>query len=535
MLARVFAGGLFAVMLLPAQAPPVSSIPNPVPNGEWVADTAGLFSDADRERVRALLRSIHRSTGVQFAVATVPAGGTREYAIQVFQHWALGTAKDNNGLLLLLSKEERAIEIVTGKGLDAVLSDTELQKALSSMRSGGNALEGVKTIGASIKGFDRTQPVPMQALLIAAGISGLLGLGGAAWFLRHAVSPVLLPEEGIRQETKHYPNGQLHKSEFATRNGTSFLRQQASALAPGYDKYAQTPLYVAAAGLTVFAAATAAWIVAGLRFNLEPSFSITAGIASALSGLGVVALYKPHAGRISAWLQPFAVSSLASAALFWLIFRDRFFSDFGFAVYAVGGFVLAASALINGLVVYVLQDNGRRKLRYACAKCRGEVNEIPQHEIENYLRGWEARSRQEYITYFRGWRCPSCRPEPAGRGAYVVYAVGYENLVCEKCSRPAISITNEKGGWAVRRCFACGHENRKQSPKGKKNRKGSGTAGVVAATGAIAASAYESGSYDNDDDYSSYDHNSSSSSWDDSPASGGSTDGGGASGNWNND
>jgi len=531
MLARVFAGGMFAMMQIAAQAP-VSSIPNPVASGEWVADTGGMFSDAERARLRGLLRSIHRSTRVQFAVATVRAGGTREYALQLFRHWALGTAKDNNGLLLLLSKDERAIEIVTGKGLDAILTPAELQKAINAMRSGGNALAGVKTLGASIKGFDRSESIPMQALLIVAIVSGLVGLGGTAWFLSSASRPVLLPRDGIRQETKHYPNGQLHKSEFATRPEASFFRQQASSLTPGYDEYARTPLWMATAGLPVFAAAVAAWIVGTFRFDLEPSMRVATPLVGALSALGVLALYKPHAGKMLAWLRPFVLGGLASAAVFWLIFRDRFLSDFSFAVYAVGGFVLAAGALITGLVIYVLLDNGRRGLRYACEKCRGSMQEIPQNEIENYLREWEPRSKREFIAYFRGWRCPSCKPA-TDRGAYVVYAIGYENLVCAKCSKPAVHITNEKGGWTVRRCFACGDETRKQAPK--KGKKSAGTPGVgaAAASAAIIASSYESSSYDNDDDYTDYSSNNTSSSWDDTPSSGGSTDGGGASGNWN--
>jgi uncharacterized protein len=93
---------------------------NPAVSGEWVADEAAMLSDADHSRLRALLQRIHRRTDAQVVVLTVPritGMGSRDYATKRFNEWRLGSADKNDGVLVLLARQERFIEIVTGSGL----------------------------------------------------------------------------------------------------------------------------------------------------------------------------------------------------------------------------------------------------------------------------------------------------------------------------------------------------------------------------------------------------------------------------------
>jgi len=88
--------------------------------------------------LQQLLDLIHLETGSQCAlVALVGLQGQgnevlrfRRFATNLFNHWGVGSAQHNNGLLLMLFKEDRRLEIVTGTGMSTVLPD----KWLSDMQ-----------------------------------------------------------------------------------------------------------------------------------------------------------------------------------------------------------------------------------------------------------------------------------------------------------------------------------------------------------------------------------------------------------------
>jgi uncharacterized protein len=92
----------------------------------YVNDTAGLLSAETRSQVERFLRDFERSDSTQIAVLTVPSleGEDLEgYAIRVAQAWGIGQKGKDNGALLLIAKEERAVRIEVGYGLEDRLTD----------------------------------------------------------------------------------------------------------------------------------------------------------------------------------------------------------------------------------------------------------------------------------------------------------------------------------------------------------------------------------------------------------------------------
>ncbi len=91
-----------------------------------VMDEARILSPQTRQGLDRLLRRLHQSGGTQIAVLTVPdLGGVplEEASIKVAEQWQLGSAKEDNGVLVLVALKERRIRIEVGQGREGVLPD----------------------------------------------------------------------------------------------------------------------------------------------------------------------------------------------------------------------------------------------------------------------------------------------------------------------------------------------------------------------------------------------------------------------------
>ena len=91
-----------------------------------VVDNADLLPPADEAALTAQLAALERATSRQLVVATVPDMGgydIEEYANGLFRQWQLGQRTANNGVLLLVARQERKIRIEVGYNLEAVVTD----------------------------------------------------------------------------------------------------------------------------------------------------------------------------------------------------------------------------------------------------------------------------------------------------------------------------------------------------------------------------------------------------------------------------
>ena len=97
----------------------------PAPSG-FVNDAAGVLDESTRARLEAFLDQLKQKTGAEFAVlivrTTAPLTPT-EYKTRVFNAWGLGKRGEDNGLLMLVSLNEREVRFETGYGLEGVLPD----------------------------------------------------------------------------------------------------------------------------------------------------------------------------------------------------------------------------------------------------------------------------------------------------------------------------------------------------------------------------------------------------------------------------
>jgi hypothetical protein len=112
----------------------VSEVPNPQEKGLWVVDMVDIIDSESEARINAIIEQLNRDSTVEIALVTVdnvPASA-KEFSTALFNHWGIGDAKLNNGLLILVVMEQRRLEMETGYGLEVVLSTTWLQNMQST-------------------------------------------------------------------------------------------------------------------------------------------------------------------------------------------------------------------------------------------------------------------------------------------------------------------------------------------------------------------------------------------------------------------
>lgn len=105
----------------------VESIPDPKQSGGgYVSDPAHFLGSTEIQTLNNLIRSLEDSTTAQVAVVVVPSIGEdnpKEFTTRLFNHWGIGQAGKDNGLLIFTVMDQRRTEFETGSGLEGVLPD----------------------------------------------------------------------------------------------------------------------------------------------------------------------------------------------------------------------------------------------------------------------------------------------------------------------------------------------------------------------------------------------------------------------------
>ena len=146
--------------LLPWQVS--AEIAVPALSGRVIDQTKSLTP----EQLRTLdqkLREIEARKGSQVAVLMVPTTKPEEieqYAIRVADKWKLGRKKVDDGVILLIAKNDRAVRIEVGYGLEGALTDAMSKRIIDGaiiprfkqQDFYGGILAGVDQIGRVIDG-----------------------------------------------------------------------------------------------------------------------------------------------------------------------------------------------------------------------------------------------------------------------------------------------------------------------------------------------------------------------------------------------
>lgn len=93
---------------------------------EPVVDQANLLSAPEKQAISQRIIKLHQQGKAQIGVVIVPTTGQEDifdFAMRIAEKWQLGSAKQDNGLLMAIAVNDRRIQILTGYGLEGVLPD----------------------------------------------------------------------------------------------------------------------------------------------------------------------------------------------------------------------------------------------------------------------------------------------------------------------------------------------------------------------------------------------------------------------------
>ncbi len=181
-----------------------------------VMDDANLFNSSESQIIEEKIRSLQALAQIQvWTVPSMEGENIEGLSIRAVEAWKLGTAKEDNGILLLIAPSERQMRIEVGQGLEGILPDVLagrivdniLRPAFRQEQYGRGVLQSLEVIENLLGGQTPTsigKPVQRKsdlfALLFPLIFIVVFGLFGGVFRRRFRSSglpfPVIIPGSG---------------------------------------------------------------------------------------------------------------------------------------------------------------------------------------------------------------------------------------------------------------------------------------------------------------------------------------------------
>lgn len=187
--------------------------------GGRVNDTAEMLSFGTINELEMILQEHENATSNQVVVLTIPKLENQtleEFSMNVVETWKLGQADKDNGVLLLIARDDRKLRIEVGDGLEGALTDAVsssiIRNEITPKFREGNYDEGVKdgiqailaAIGGQYQASEEVGGAPldfvgvvvgMMIFTIVVGLFTVIGVatkGFVSWFLYVFLMPFWL-------------------------------------------------------------------------------------------------------------------------------------------------------------------------------------------------------------------------------------------------------------------------------------------------------------------------------------------------------
>jgi uncharacterized protein len=112
------------------------AVPPPPPLDKPILDSADMLSESDEAALNQTMNDERLKTGHQLAVLTIPTlegESLEEYSLKVARQWAVGDKDKDNGVLLLIAKNDRKLRIEVGSGLEGSLTDARASRIIRNV------------------------------------------------------------------------------------------------------------------------------------------------------------------------------------------------------------------------------------------------------------------------------------------------------------------------------------------------------------------------------------------------------------------
>ena len=156
-----------------------AQVPVPPLSGH-VIDLTGTLDVAQKATLEQTLAAFEARKGSQLAVLMLPTTAPEaieQYALRVAEQWKLGRKKVDDGAILVVAKDDRAMRIEVGYGLEGALNDATSKRIISEAITprfqqqdfSGGITAGVAQIIGTIDG----EPLPAAKGVRGTGIGDI--------------------------------------------------------------------------------------------------------------------------------------------------------------------------------------------------------------------------------------------------------------------------------------------------------------------------------------------------------------------------
>jgi uncharacterized protein len=188
---------LFALLWLSGLVHAEVAVP---PLSARVTDLTSTLDAAQKQQLETRLAQFEAKKGAQIAVLlvqTTQPETIEQYGIRVVEAWKLGRKGIDDGVLLLIAKDDRTLRIEVGYGLEGVLPDAVVKRIIAETITPhfklGNYYAGIATgieqLVAVIEG--ESLPPPRERSAISGGFKNLESLLFIGFTLAIVVGSVL--------------------------------------------------------------------------------------------------------------------------------------------------------------------------------------------------------------------------------------------------------------------------------------------------------------------------------------------------------
>jgi uncharacterized protein len=173
---KIFAQLILLVLLLNGAAHAEVALPTLT---HRVTDLSGTLDAQQAQTLEARLAEFEAKKGSQLALLIVPTTQPEtieQFGIRVVQVWKLGRKGVDDGALLLVAKDDRALRIEVGYGLEGVLNDATANRIIDEVIvphfKRGEFYPGIESGLAAMMQVVNGEPLPAPKRTAAVGASG---------------------------------------------------------------------------------------------------------------------------------------------------------------------------------------------------------------------------------------------------------------------------------------------------------------------------------------------------------------------------
>ncbi|WP_434684623.1 TPM domain-containing protein [Pseudanabaena minima] len=553
----------FLLPTAPLHAIPISDIPNPRKlNGTWVSDVANILSVETESQLNRRISQLATNNSSEIAVVTVPdtipSATVKAYATELFNTWGIGKRDIDNGVLFLISVNDRRIEIETGRGVSPYISDRQVKQIIETQITpefkrqnyDRGIINGVEEMAGRLEKIN-FYPFPFMPIYSSIGLIGIA----------IALSGVILIVIKIREWRQTLPT--VSKE---LQNPVVFRLN-----IPQLTEFTSLGMLLMVFGLSAIAVSINAWVLSQETLTslfIQPInqllgsvlINVIVALASLILWLSIekfwlaqlTAVFQTpiqrdetsrfglELSRNYGWM---IVCNVPALVVLWLITSTSILLTIpSHLLFAITSLLMAMGYqflwlyLVNDMYI----DRSLAREQHFCQSCRNIVQSVGSDVTNQYLIKPELKAVELGNATYTVYSCDRCYPptnQTAKSDRQHVYCQSHilnEDAVCPKCNYPTLIDAKlkqsrkpkkfpkkaSKDAISIRQCQNCFYEEPVYPF-------------IPAPVSYSSSTDYYSSSdssSSSSSSYDSYDYGSSSSS--SSDFGGGGSDGGGAGGDW---